>query len=91
MSNVCKLLYVENRSAGVRNCFAKQKLGVGAESCLYFLVRGVRINKCTVDTQFLKRHCKEVECAAIYFARGDKVVARFANIKHSIEVGCLSA
>ncbi len=91
MGNACEFLDIEYGTAGIADGFAKHRSGIGTESLLYFLFAIVGIDKGTFNTQFLQGDAKEIECATIDFVGSNDMAASLTDIKHGIEVGCLSA
>ena len=91
VSNACKLLDVEYSAARVADGFAENNLGVRAESLLDFFFAIVRIHESTLDAEFLQGYAEEIEGTTINLIRCNDMVARFADVEHSIEVGSLTA
>ena len=66
MGYLGEALDIEDSATGVGNSLTKHSLGVRTESCLNLLVRGFLRDECTIDTQFLQSHAKEVIGATIW-------------------------
>ena len=90
MGYACEFLDVEHLASRIGDSLAEHGLGIRAERLLDFLIRGILIDKCALDAQFLKRDTEEIKCATVNLVRCDDMVARLADVKHRIEVGSLS-
>ena len=86
-----KTLHVEHIAARIADGLAEEALGVGTELLLDALIVPVGVNEGALDAEFLHRHAKEVERAAIDGVGGDEVVASLADVKHGVEVSSLTA
>ena len=90
MGNTGKFLNIEHIDTRIRDCFTEQTFSIRTESLFYFFFRSIRINKSTLNTQFLHRYSEQIECTSINGRRADKMVACLANIKYGIEVSSLT-
>ena len=91
VGHTSEFFYVEHSAAGVGNRFAEKQLSIGTEGSLQFFFRGIGIDKGALDAEFLHRHAKEVERAAIDLVGGHDMIAGHADVEHGIEVCRLSA
>ena len=90
MGNTGKFLNIEHIDTRIRDCFSEQTFSIRTESLFYFFFRSIRINKGTLNTQFLHRYSEQIECTSINGRRADKMIACLTNIKYGIEVSCLT-
>ena len=91
MSDACKLLDVEYGTAGIADCLAENNLRIRTESLLNLLLRVVRIDERTLDAKLLERNSEQIERSAVNLIACHDMVASLADVKHSVEVGSLSA
>ena len=65
MGDAGKLFDIQYFERRIGDCFAKQCLGVRAESRGDFFLTGIGIDKSNINTQLLHRHSEQVECTAV--------------------------
>ena len=91
MRHLGKSFDVKHIAARVAYGLSEEAIRIMTELLLYPFIIPFRVNKGALNTEFLHRHAKEVERAAIDSVASDEVVACLADIEYCIEVGSLSA
>ena len=85
-----KSFNVQHRQGRVGDGLAEDRLGVGAEGSIQFILSAFGVDEGDLDAHALHGDGKQVEGAAVDGGGGDDMVAAAGNVKHGEEVGGLA-
>ena len=90
VSNFGKFFDIQDYQSRVCNGFCEKDFCVWTECSGNFLRACIGVNKSTVNAEFFEGNGEKVEGSTIDSGSCDYVVTCLADIKNSVEVGCLS-
>ena len=90
MGRLGKLFDVQHGEGGVGDGLSKDRLGVGTEGGVQFLLRALGIHEGELDAHALHGDGKKVEGPTVDGGGGDDVVSAARDVEDGIEVGRLS-
>ena len=81
----CKFFNIKNGEGGICDCFTENRLCIGAECGIEFLLGTVGGNECEINAHFLHCNCEKIVGSAVDCGGRNNVVAAGCDIENRIE------